>query len=211
MKLFPEYTETILIDIDDTIQNLKCCWISVYNKKYNDNLNCEDIVDWDLSKFVKPEASTDIYELLKTPGLFKDMVTPMENSVEVIEELYKHYNIYFVTSCTYPENYVEKVEFMKTYFPFIPSTNIIACKDKFLVKGNYLIDDYVKNFDNFDGRKILMTQSHNKFVKISSDIMRVNNWVEILNYFEKEYNERLDFLSRYNYKFDCSKLIKKVI
>jgi 5'(3')-deoxyribonucleotidase len=178
------YRETILLDIDETINNLNTKWLKIYNTKYNDNLLPSDITEWDISKFVKPEAKEDIYELLKTPGLFSDMVEPPVVSVEVTKLLSKFYDIYPLSYCKYPINCYEKVQYLEKYFPHINTDNFISCKNKSLIKGDYMIDDYHENFKGFNGNGVLINKSYNLSVDgLPKNIYRVDSWYNILTYF----------------------------
>ena len=182
----------VLIDLDDTLNNLLECWISLYNEKYDDNLDFQSIQSWDVSKYAKPDVGEDIYELLKTPGLFSEMVQPKPGSVKATEILSKYYDLYIVTACTYPQNIIEKYKWTEKYYPHISTDNIITAKNKSLIIGDFIIDDYHNNIITSKcDKKILFTMPHNMFSEIGNDIIRVPNWDEILWYFCNEENEEL--------------------
>ena len=52
---------TIGVDCDDVVISLVPTWLSLYNKDYNDNLTPEQITDWDVGLFVKPECDNKIF------------------------------------------------------------------------------------------------------------------------------------------------------
>ena len=188
--------QIIFLDIDETINNLKEVWVDLYNKKYNDNLIVENITDFNISKFVKPEAKEDIFVMLDTPGLFNKMLVPPKGAIEVTELLSQYYDIYPLSACTYPRNYVEKIEYVEKYFPHIQIKNFIACLNKSLVKGDYMIDDYHENLRYFDGNRILMNKSHNLFVdNLPENVNRVNNWEDILMYFALQNDDILKWVT----------------
>jgi 5'(3')-deoxyribonucleotidase len=58
--------KSIGIDLDDTLNELLNKWLYDYNQKYSDNLKRDDVIDWDWTKFVKPECGKDIYKFLHT-------------------------------------------------------------------------------------------------------------------------------------------------
>ena len=183
--------QTILIDLDDTLNDLLNSWLSLYNSKYNDNISCNDITSWDITKFVKPEAVEDIYELLKTPNLFSELVQPKPGSVEATQILSKYYDLYIVTSCAYPNTIIEKFEWVEKHYPHINQDNIITAKNKGLIIGDYIIDDYENNLiASKCNTKLLFTTPRNTFCEIENDIIRVSSWNEILWFFAKE-NEEL--------------------
>lgn len=176
---------TILLDVDDTINNLISQWISIYNERYNDDLKHEDITDWDMTKFVKPECGENIYKLLGTPNLFSDLVSPLLNSIEVTKTLSEYFDIYIVSRC-YDTNIIEqKLKFLEKHFPHLNKYNFISTRHKFLIKGDIMIDDSIENITtSICDYKLLFTQPHNKhFITNNEDIIRVNNWNEILQWF----------------------------
>ena len=180
----------ILIDLDDTLNNLIECWLWLYNEKYNDNLQPHDITAWEINNFVKPEAVDGIFKLLETPNLFSELVQPKPDSIKTTQILSKFYDLYIVTACTYPQNIVEKFKWLETYFPHISTDNIITAKDKSLIVGDYMIDDHIGNLitskcDN----KILFLAPHNMINNVEN-IIRVASWDDILYFFSTE-NEEL--------------------
>jgi 5'(3')-deoxyribonucleotidase len=182
---------TILLDIDDTLNNLKEVWIDLYNKLYKDDLDHNLITDWDISRFVKPEAKRGIYDILRTPTLFSKMVTPLPHSEDVVCWLAERAKLYIVSYSVYPSIIYEKMEWMTKYFPCIDQGNLIFCKDKSMIKGDYLIDDHYKNLEHFDGKRLLMYASHNSTYKTNGKMFRVDGWLEIKDYFEKEFDKNV--------------------
>jgi 5'(3')-deoxyribonucleotidase len=173
------------IDCDDVLNNLITKWLELYNHDYNDNLTKTDVTDWNTSKFVKPECGKKIFDYLLTDGLFDRMVTPPPFAVETTKFLVNHFEVYIVSSCM-PETFLPKVNFIKQYYPHINPNNFIACHDKYLINADYLIDDYHENLRNFRGNKILMNAPYNQNIDFEDEVIRVNNWVDIYQWFRQE-------------------------
>jgi len=188
--------KTILIDLDDTLGTLLECWLELYNKKYDDNLQPQNILSWGITDFIKPEAVDDMYELLKTPELFSEMIQPKEDSVEATDILSKFYNIYIVTACVYPQNIVEKFKWIERFFPHISTDNIITAKNKSLIVGDYIIDDYLENLVTSKcDKKLLFFAPHNVFAEITNEsITRINNWEYVIWYFAGENEELREYV-----------------
>ena len=74
----------ILVDIDDTINNLAYAWLDFYNKDYQDKLQYDELTNWDWSKVVKPECGQKIYSYLHSPYLY-ELIKPVKNSINVIK------------------------------------------------------------------------------------------------------------------------------
>ena len=54
--------KTIILDVDDVVLNLVPNWLKLYNRDFNDNLTKEQITEWNITKFIKPEAKYSIYQ-----------------------------------------------------------------------------------------------------------------------------------------------------
>ena len=71
-----------------------------------------------------------------------------------------------------------KVKWIEMMFPFISTRNIIYTGYKWLLKGDYLIEDNPRQLDDFSGKRILFDYPYNR----NADVFfhyRVNNWKEI--------------------------------
>ena len=79
------------------------------------------------------------------PNFFKSL-KPIEGAIEAYELLEKHFDVYFLTTAPWsnPRAFMEKVEWVKKYFP-TAYKNIIFSHHKNLLSGDYLIDDSTKN------------------------------------------------------------------
>ena len=79
------------------------------------------------------------------PNFFKSL-KPIEGAIEAYKLLEKHFDVYFLTTAPWsnPRAFMEKVEWVKKYFPSAYK-NIIFSHHKNLLCGDYLIDDSVKN------------------------------------------------------------------
>lgn len=189
MKTKCEKRLTILCDIDEVINNLVSRLIRVYNRKYEDNLTIDEMVDYDLRKFVKPECE-DIFDEFCTDDLIADLeIQP--KAKEVIEELSKRHNIYFLTS-TFPKNIYIKDKWLKKMIPGYDSTHLIMCVNKFMVHGDILIDDYLENFarKRFIGEPVKYNLIFDKpwnrdFEEDNKKNFRVNNWEDIYEFVKK--------------------------
>lgn len=57
---------TILVDMDDVLENLVECWVDELNKKCGSSLCEEDITDWRIAKFF-PSLTNEDFSPLSTP------------------------------------------------------------------------------------------------------------------------------------------------
>lgn len=170
----------ILLDVDDVIANLIDSWLSTYNTYSGDNLKPENILDWDISKFVPCEYKTFIYEILHDPQLY-DKVKPVNGSLEGVNRLItKGFRIVYLTSPIIETAGVKFNWLLKNKFP-IKLEDYIEANDKSLIFGDFMIDDGIHNIEKTRaGDALLFSQPWNKNYE---GAIRVNNWNEILEWF----------------------------
>ena len=79
------------------------------------------------------------------PNFFINL-EPIEGAIEAYRLLEAHFDLYFLTTAPWsnPRSLMEKVEWVKKYFP-TAYKNIIFSHHKDLLSGEYLIDDSTKN------------------------------------------------------------------
>ncbi len=165
---------TILVDVDDVLNNLLTGWVQRYNKEYNDTLTADSFLDWNMLKFIKQECGEKIYDYLKDPTLYEEC-TPTPHSQEVIERLLKHGDrIYVVSSCV-PESVDAKFSWVLKHYP-LKWNQCIACSNKGLIIGDYLIGDGLHNAVGFTGTFLLMDRAHNRS---DTTLRRVKDWYEV--------------------------------
>ena len=89
------------------------------------------------------------------PNFFINL-EPIEGAIEAYRLLEEHFDLYFLTTAPWsnPHSLMEKVEWVKKYFP-TAYKNIIFSHHKDLLSGEYLIDDSTKNgAGEFEGEHI---------------------------------------------------------
>lgn len=170
---------TLLVDIDDTLEDLLGVWIKTINKKYHTKVIPSEVTSWDLSKAFPTLSKEKVYAPIHQDSLWKK-VTPKEGASEYLEKLYTQgFKIYLCTA-TNPDTVKSKFNnVVKRYFPFIDWEHIIITSKKQLIHGDILVDDGIHNLLFGRYKKVLMTAPHNAWFKEeTTDIYRVNNWKE---------------------------------
>lgn len=173
---------TILVDMDDTLENLNKPWIEYLNEKYGTNVNPEDINEWNMAKAFPTLTGAQIYAPL-TQGDFWDRVEPLPSAYEYLFCLkYEGHKIVIVTSsCPTAVPYKLNGMLFK-YFPYLNYQDVIVTSQKQLIHGDVLIDDAPHNLIGGNYMRILMTAPHNRsFNEKDIGAIRVNNWEEIYN------------------------------
>lgn len=166
----------ILFDLDDTLTNFISELVIRYNKKYGTNFTTKDCYKWELNEIFEH----NILELIDEENFFES-VEPKQEMVKYMKKWIDSelYDIFIVTSCLKPENYVKKIEWFKKHLPFFPLKRVIPLSEKSAVWGDILIDDNPKNlsewYNNSRGcykTTVLFDATHNQkcneFLRVSS-------------------------------------------
>lgn len=173
---------TILVDIDDTIEDLLGAWCDWLNKKYGTSFNKNDITEWDLSIKFAPLTREQIFSPLRL-GEFWKTVQQKPNALHILCNLISDgHDVYFVTATDYTTIYPKYEYMIKRLFPFITWDNIIIANNKQMIHGDIIIDDGLHNLlgDNDNKVKLLMDAPHNRgFDESVFGIQRVRSWMEI--------------------------------
>jgi 5'(3')-deoxyribonucleotidase len=172
----------ITCDIDDVVLNLMNSWLKIYNKEFNDNLKPENITDWDISSFVKPEAKQRIYEYIENKDVFNNAI-PIEGALDGISKLKEWgFRIVYVTANN-PFNV--KQDWLKRNRFLTENIDFVQAYDKSLIHANYLLDDKFQNCQDFKyGQSWLFSQPWNHKYYFGN---RINKWSEFINMIEKKY------------------------
>ena len=174
--------KTILIDIDDTIENLCETWIDWLNKQYGTSVKYEEITEWDISRFFPSLTKEQVFEPLHNPEIW-EWVKPKPGAVEYVKKFIDDgFNVYLCTATDY-RNIKPKFEsVVQKYFPYISWNQVIVTSCKQMIKADILIDDGVHNLENGDYAKILVSAPHNADYNAEQNgVVRANSWEDIYN------------------------------
>lgn len=178
MKMKESYSDiTILVDIDDTIEELLPAWCKWLNDKYILSVKPESITDWEIAKFFPTLTEEQVFEPLHTES-FWYTVEPKKDAAKYLKMLIeKGFNVFLCTSTDY-RNIKPKYEaIILRYFPFIHWSKVIVSYKKQMIKADFLIDDGVQNQKGGDYIKILVSAPHNQAYNAEQNgMIRADNW-----------------------------------
>lgn len=172
---------TILVDFDQTLNNLNEAWVTYLNAKYNTAVNPNDITCWDMTVAFPTLTAREIFNPLFKEEFWKT-VTPLPKSYENIRKLKNDgHNIYIVTTSNPVTVPIKLYEVLFKYFPFFTYNDVIITSHKQLIIGDVLVDDAPHNLEgDTTYAKILMSAPHNKsFDEKSIGAVRAEDWDEI--------------------------------
>jgi 5'-nucleotidase len=168
--------QRIIIDMDEVIADPMGEMIDWYKKTYGLDVDWDKMLVGSWLKGFPEQHQPLVRERLLSPGFFRHLPV-MEDSVEVLREMNKHFDIYIVSAAMeFPNSLKDKLEWLLEHFPFFTWKQLTLCGSKDLVYGDYMIDDHVKNLKNFRGRAYLFTAAHNLDI---TGYERLNNWQEV--------------------------------
>ena len=174
------YRISIAVDMDGVLADTETHFIKYYEAESGEKYDKKTMLGIPESQAFPDKTAVRRY--VNTPGFFRTL-SLIEGSVSAIKILMQDFDVYIVSAAMeFPLSLFEKKQWLEEHFPFISWRNIVFCGDKSIIKTDYLIDDHLKNLDNFSGVPLMFTAAHNVN---HNQHHRLNNWEEILAYFER--------------------------
>lgn len=165
----------LAVDMDEVIADPITKFITLYQRDYGIEIAAELEPGKEIHQMVPEHINREWYKYINEKGFFRDLPV-IAGSQEIIRQLQAHYDVYIVSAAMeFPNSLSDKYEWLAEHFPFISWQNIIFCGNK-IIDADILIDDRIRNFGTFNGRKLLFTSPHNRLI---TEYERVNNWQEV--------------------------------
>jgi 5'(3')-deoxyribonucleotidase len=101
-------------------------------------------------------------QLDNVPGLF-GLMKPVNGAIEAFETLSEHYDVYILSTAPWgnPSAWRDKLEWVQKYLGETAKKRLILSHNKHLNKGDFLIDDRLKNgSERFEGELIQFGSEH---------------------------------------------------
>lgn len=170
----------ILVDMDDTIEQLLDAWVRGVNAKYGRNVTYDEITSWDVSAAYPGLTRDQVYAIPRQPG-FWGTVKPIPGAAEGLKHLMAAgHEVYIVTASEHHAIQEKMDDLLFRYFPFLSWKQVIITDRKQIIRGDVLIDDGIHNLEGGDYVKILMTAPHNRdYDAEANGMIRVRSWEEI--------------------------------
>jgi len=184
----------ILVDVDYVTVDLHTEWYGRYNRDWEDNLQIEAVTRWALHEFVKPECGKKIYEYLLEPDLYDNVQITPGAKIALLELRSKGHRCVFVTSGIHRGKYT----LLHRHGMVTDESDFIVAKDKSLIKGDYIVDDYEQNIINSESIGILFDAPHNRHFEYP---FRAKSWEEVVAY--------IDMLEEYRLVYDTRQFTGK--
>lgn len=181
----------LLVDMDGVLCNFLPYFLSRLNDLYDIDMKVEDVLEWDISESVQrkyPEANlskSKVYKPLSEEGFFEQL-EPYQNGIEVLQEFVESgkFEVVIVTACL--RGHEEKLKWLgrNLRFPY----KVVFTEDKYLVRGDYFIDDKPSNLKSWSDSNpakttICMDHLYNKdwFGNRCANWDSVRTFIQLLN------------------------------
>ena len=176
----PKKKLTILVDMDDTIENLLVEWVGFLNEEHGTRVSLDDVRSWNLHESFPSLTKAQVYLPLQLDELWT-RVKPKWDAVEILDKLRKDgHEIYIVTSSNYQTIKTKMHEVLFKWFPWIDWQHVIIAARKQMIRGDVMIDDAPHNLEGGEYTRILMTAPHNlRYDAASNEMFRVHNWYQV--------------------------------
>lgn len=166
---------TILIDMDDTLENFSEILVQMLNEKHG--LSADRPKEWDLKKTFPTLTFDEIWAPLKEDE-FWERLTPLPGAVEYTKRLIEDGHKVRIVTATHPNNVEKKMNLMfLKHFPHFKYKDVIIAHEKQMINGDVLVDDAVHNHIGGKYLNILFDASHNKeYDAAENGMIRADNW-----------------------------------
>lgn len=172
----------IMCDIDGVLNNLVEQTLTIYNSRNGKNIQLSNITSYNFYDCLPREDAEGIMSLFKEKSLW-DSLKPLQNSQESLKKLIKRGHQIYLATATDSINFEWKIKWLKQYFPFISSDNVIRIMDKSLLKCDVLIDDCLDNLISNFTERVCFNQPWNqsKSKDYAYSIRRAYSWNDVVN------------------------------
>ena len=170
--------KTIAVDIDGVLADT----VGYYLTKLHE-LTGQVVDRKSLEGKSEKEAIEDpalFFKVLNTPGFFRT-IPVMPGALETMLFLNAHFELYICSAAMeFPNSFREKFDWIREHFSYVDWKHIIFCGNKNIVATDYMLDDYPRNLEYFQGTGILFSAFHNC---AETRFDRVDNWEDVKRYF----------------------------
>ncbi|MBR6965976.1 MAG: hypothetical protein IKH81_02660 [Clostridia bacterium] len=172
---------TILVDMDDTIEQLLKAWVQRANEKTGRHVTLEDITGWNVAAAYTGFTREEIYGVTYEPG-FWGSVEPMPGAAEALKHFMDEGHEVYIVTATEIEHVEEKMKgLLFRRFPFLSWDQVIITRRKQMIRGDVLIDDGIHNLEGGSYQKIMFTAPHNRHYDAEGNgMIRVYTWDEVV-------------------------------
>ena len=170
----------IAVDMDEVIADALSEHLTRYNRDFpNDfktTITPSDLRGRSIWDYVPAHRQGVLEQYILSEDFFS-VLDVMPESQRVLERLQSRYDIFIASAAMeVPTSFNAKYNWLARHFSFIPTSHIVFCGDKSILRADYLIDDNPRQLRLFRGEGILFSSPANAFV---TGFRRVENWMDV--------------------------------
>ena len=184
----------IAIDMDCVLNNLMDKTLEIYNAQNGKNIQMSDLTSYNFYDCLNKKDADGVIKLFKNKSLW-DSLTPIKGAKEGLQKLINAGHRIYIVTATAPENWLWKITWLKKYFSFFNTENVISMVDKSLFKCDVLIEDCLEQLIKHKScHRVCLDYPWNRDTDdFIYDIHRCKNWDEILEAVNEIEKERLEW------------------
>jgi 5'(3')-deoxyribonucleotidase len=173
----------IAVDMDEVIADALGEHLLRYNRDFPKRtpLTTDDIRGRSFWDAIPSAHLATVADYIVSEDFFA-VLEVMPEAQRVLNALQRRYEIFIATAAMeVPTSFAPKFDWLARHFPFIPTSHIVFCGDKSILRADYLIDDnprQLRLFQSSDPLRegILFSSPSNSLV---TGFRRVNNWLDV--------------------------------
>jgi len=167
----------VLVDMDEVIADTTAGMVQWYKKHFGGDIDyTKMLAGGSLVKGFPDEHQEQVRQQLFAAGFFRHLPV-MANSVEVLEEMNKRYEVLIVSAATeFPNSLKDKFDWLAEYYPFFTWQQLVLCGKKNMIEADFMIDDHSRHLQYFKGKPYIFTAPHNLNER---EYDRLDNWKEV--------------------------------
>lgn len=172
--------KVVNVDIDNVLNDFTDTVLRLYNQDHGTSFSVSNITTYDIAHSIGIHPEEFVTNYIDHPRTAK-YCKPLSGSQEGLRYLNDRYTVNVVTARSW-EQLLDIEDFFGNYFPYIKSSQIIRCVDKYKVPADILIDDCLSNIMSWPCGRILLDYPWNRGINDSEHlIFRVPDWKGIIN------------------------------
>jgi 5'(3')-deoxyribonucleotidase len=176
--------KVIAVDMDEVIADALGEHLTRYNRDFSASLTLQDLQGRRLWQAVPSDRLAILDNYLRDDDFFR-VLRVMPHAQRVLERLQSRYEVFIASAAMeVPTSFAAKYDWLAEHFPFIPTSNIVFCGNKSILRADYLIDDNPRQLALFQDSQnggpiregILYTSPANIHI---ANYRRVDNWLAV--------------------------------
>ncbi len=180
--------KVIAIDMDEVLADALQEHLDRYNRDFasatQPAITIDDLRGRRLWQVIPPHHHATLDNYFRDEDFFR-VLRVMPDAQRVLQRLQTRYEVFIASAAMeVPTSFAAKYEWLAEHFPFIPTSHIVFCGDKYILRADYLIDDNPRQLKLFHDTRndgpiregILYTSPANVGI---TGYRRVDNWLAV--------------------------------